>query len=92
MLVRSRKIAYRYAGMCIGCSVDYYGLFHVHGMPPGKVFPGGMCFCAIIVIRFREKGTANSEQRTGKQKTENHLVYELKKMFVCLVLKLLSED
>ena len=25
MLVRSRKIAYRYVRMCIGCSVDHYG-------------------------------------------------------------------
>ncbi|MCE5284873.1 MAG: hypothetical protein LLG02_03345, partial [Pelosinus sp.] len=29
MLVRSRKIAYRYVRMGIGCSVDHYGLFHL---------------------------------------------------------------
>ena len=27
MLVCSRKIAYRYVDICIGCSVDHHGLF-----------------------------------------------------------------
>ena len=30
MLVCGRKIAYRYAGMCISCSVDHYGPFFLY--------------------------------------------------------------
>ncbi|MBP2654548.1 MAG: hypothetical protein H6Q73_2117, partial [Firmicutes bacterium] len=29
MLVRSRKIAYRYVMISVGCSVDHYGLFPI---------------------------------------------------------------
>ena len=68
MLVGSRKIVYRYAGICIGCSVDHHGLYSFSRLY--NIFTAVPVFESLL-LRLRAYNNTNSTHLKGDMCNES---------------------